>query len=300
LCTVLENAEMAEPAQRERYGIQTRACLIGDYNRPTDTFDVAEREDIVVATNAMPNAEWRRAYRFGYLLSAFYNYRLLDVVIQYLRLTLRIDLRVWMDAILDRMAAASGDSVLAELDAVFSRYIDSIMSGGALVLARPGDESHVWGISDAVLATVLQRRQEFFDVVGQITRGVVQNVGAARHPFVADGFDAAASEPLIDELFVFQNLLVPGFDRRHPVQATFSRDWLQYQRTIGEAHTPPPPRVAQDITLIHTPPTHAQHSGGWSEFLQRQLAVLHARTPIECVRHETEAGSCVGLEPTTS
>ena len=73
LCRLLENAEMAEPVARERYGIETRSCPIGDFHRPADTFDVVEREEIVVKTRAMPNADWRRAYRFGYLVSALYK-----------------------------------------------------------------------------------------------------------------------------------------------------------------------------------------------------------------------------------
>ena len=269
LCRLLENAEMAEPAQRELYGIETRACLIGDFHRPVDRFHVDEREEIVVATRAMPNAEWRRAYRFGYLLGAFYNYRLLDVVIHYLRENLAVDLCCWIDAILDAMAEDSEGGVLGELERIFVRYVDAIMNSGGLVLERPGDSTRLWAVGDAVLATALARRSEFFEAVCRITHDVL---------------DAPESRSLVDELFAFQSLLVPGFDRRRPTGATFSRDWIQYRRSMGgDASVQLPRSIPDGMTLVHTPPPHVVDAADWPDFLTRQLALLYARAPMDCV-----------------
>ena len=230
----------------------------------------------------MPNVEWRRAYRFGYLVSALYNYRLLDVVIHYVQRTLAVDLRLWVDAILDDMAEESDGGVMGELDAIFSRYIDAIMRGGGLVLEWPGEDTHLWAVGDAVLALVLRRRQEFFDAVRRITHDVLDDLDV-RQPPGSGALDAPLSRALIDELFVFQDLLVPGFDRRRPAQATFSRDWLHYRRRMGDEGTLSPWPVPGGVTLVHTPPPHALQAGGWPEFLKRQLAALHARTPMDCV-----------------
>ena len=70
-----------------------------------------------------------------------------------------------MDAILDRMAEDSDEGVMGELHAVFSRYIGAIMNGDGLALKSPDDDGHLWSVSDAVLATALRRRREFFEAV---------------------------------------------------------------------------------------------------------------------------------------
>ena len=285
LCRLLENSEMAGPADRERYGIETRACLVGDYHRELDRFHVAEHEDIVVATKAMPNADWRRAYRFGYLLAAFYNHRLLNVVIHYLRETLHIDLCRWVEAILDAMAKDSDSGVLGELDRIFTRYLDAIMDGRGLVLQWPGKGTRLWAVGDVVLGTAVERRAEFFDTVRRITHDVLDELDASPSR-LGRGPGARSSGPLIDELFAFQSLLVPGFDRRDTADATFACDWLRYWQHMGDDEVEQPPRRAPSgVTLVYTPPPHVLHAADWPEFLTRQLAIIYAKTPMNVVSY---------------
>src|SRR5262249_20009306 len=68
LTRLLENAEMAEPQYRKRHGIETRVLPQRPVD-PTERPHVVECEEVVVATAAMPQAAWREAFAFGYLLS---------------------------------------------------------------------------------------------------------------------------------------------------------------------------------------------------------------------------------------
>ena len=69
LARLLENAELSDPESRQRYGLVTRRCPVGDRHGPNEALFVPEYEEIVVGSAAMPIADWRRAFKYGQLLS---------------------------------------------------------------------------------------------------------------------------------------------------------------------------------------------------------------------------------------
>src|SRR5262249_61534976 len=58
LARVLPNAEMASPEERARHGIETRHVLIASFHRAGAGGHVDEVEEVVVATRALPVADW--------------------------------------------------------------------------------------------------------------------------------------------------------------------------------------------------------------------------------------------------
>ncbi len=263
LTRLLENTELADPQSRQRYGLITRTCLAGDRHRSDDTLLVPEYEEIVVGSAAMPIADWRRAYKFGQLLSAVYNLRLLHVVIQYLWRTLDTSLESWLEALLDAMRNSSAGHVLSELDAVLDRYVESILAGGPLVLPDAHDPNHVWAAEDALFATVVRSRADFFEAVAAVTTSHLSAQNIEFQPAV------------IDELLRFQELLTPRFDRRQAESARFEHDWLAYRDTMGQPERPL--LAASPVVLSHVPPGTVRHSDSWTSFFVAQLEALHAK-----------------------
>jgi hypothetical protein len=272
LTRLLENAEMADPESRERFGLLTRRCLAGDRHRAHEAPLVAEYEEIVVGSKAMPVSDWRRAYRFGQLLSAIYNLRLLNVVIQVVWRTLDVPLEWWLEALLDAMERAPEHSVLAELDAVLDRYAQSILSDGPLVLPDRHDPNHVWAVEDAVFSTVLRSKGIFFEEVAAATKSHL----ATRQTGVDPG--------VLDELLRFQELLTPRFDRAQIETVRFEYDWLAYRESMGR---PGQPRLAAvPVLLHHVPPRTVLQSGSWTSFLIAQLDTLHSKADQRVVRRD--------------
>jgi hypothetical protein len=211
----------------------------------------------------MPLDDWRRAYRFGQLLSAAYNLRLLHVVIQYIWRTLDASLESWLEALLDAMHRTPAGSVLAQLDAVLDRYVESILNDGALVLPDRHDATHVWAVEDALFATVVRSRGVFFEEVAAATKAHLAARGLVFEPAV------------IDELLRFQDLLTPRFDRREAESVCFEHDWLAYRDSMGQ---PGQPLLAASPTVLrHVPPATVRRSECWTSFLVAQLEALHAK-----------------------
>ena len=282
LCRLLENAEMSSPAQRERFGLESRACVVGAFDSAGAEAWVTEQEDVVIATAAMPRADWRRAFRFGYLLAAVHNLHLLDVVLRVVRWTLGADLRRWVDSLLQQMDAAPTGTVLAALGALLRTYARAVQDQGTQLLPAEGTGAHRWPVGDALLLAALRERAGFF-----------REVREATHAFLATELpvrEAKAAAPLVDEAFRYQELLTPGPNRRAPVAATFVYDWPSFERRGGPDTSPL--RLDAPITLSHRPPPYAA-TDDWRAFLLGHLAALHGKTPSSVVVHD----ACDGAPP---
>lgn len=116
-CTLLPNAEMAQPDYRAAHGIQTAEVVIPAHLIPAD--GVPELMEIVVATAALPREDWVQAHVFAWSTSFwFYTHKLLQLVIMVLHETLNCsytdilsalctsDLRTWplLNEICERFA----------------------------------------------------------------------------------------------------------------------------------------------------------------------------------------------------
>lgn len=253
LCRLLENAEMAE--QVEEFGIRTRSCVVGSANHARVDGHVAEREDIIVGTRAMPPAEWRRAYRLGNLLAAFHTLRWMHLVLHWIAFDHDEDVAGWVEAVLDAMEQAEPDSALGALDSVLDGYVRSIRSGGALVLPLPGAESHVWTVGEALLSCALQRRDDFFREVEACT--------IAWRPGL----------PLVSEVLEYQRLLTPGLDRVDAELVVLEHDWPAWDAGRGGRLALPQRRVR----LGYVPPHHAREADGWVGFLRTHVQQAYSK-----------------------
>ena len=86
-CSVLPNAELAQPATVERFGIETHPQVIptwfvpqmADSDGSDWTEEVPEYLDLVVATKDMPREDWVRAKQIAWAADLYYFDRLLQV-----------------------------------------------------------------------------------------------------------------------------------------------------------------------------------------------------------------------------
>ncbi len=177
LCRVLENTQMADPAYRRRHDLQTRSCEAARSHRMYDPI-VAEREDVVIGTATLQGADWKRAYKFGFLFSAVANLRLLDQVIRHIAFETPLSLRAWADALLDSVLKAPANSALGEVGAVLQVYANEVLSGGQLARPAPHTGDYLWQVTEAVALTALYRIDDFHAEVEQVTRPLLDAADA--------------------------------------------------------------------------------------------------------------------------
>jgi hypothetical protein len=240
---LLENAELAEPAYRARHGIETRVV-------PHASGFVDEREEIVVATNALPVDAWRAAFGFGYLLAALWNQRLLQTTLHVLRFALGADLAAFVDALL-----ASEQPRLAAVRAELERFSAAILDGVAATLPVDGFGAARREPVEAVCARVLEDAAGFYaEVAGEAAA------------FGAELRDAVAWDAL---------QLLGG-------SAGFAHDWIDYAARMGSCPQPEPRPIRVRARAVPLPPAPERR-------LEAFLALGWAKQPRVSVERVADA-----------
>jgi len=259
LARLLENAEMASAAERERHAIETRSVAIASFHHEADSAHVPEREEVVVATRVMPVADWRRAFAFGYFLAAANNLKLLDVVIQVGSRVAGLGVRALVEGLLERAAAAPAGSALAAVHAVLDRYASAVLAGEAMVLPSPGAGDHLWAVEDAVAVAVLSDAERLYGEVEEHLR------------------TAGGDGELLVEALRYQALVTPYFGGAART-ARLTRDVTAWRTLPAAASGPPVP--ARDVEVTFTPVPALAAAPDLRTFVLSYLGAVHARAPL--------------------
>ena len=251
LARVLENAEMASPEQRARYGLVTREVLIASFHREAQAAHVAEVEEVVVGTSAMPEAEWRRAFKLGFFLAAAHNLKLLDAVLQVAWRAAGVDLLALVERLMERLARAPSASALGRVEAALSRYAEAVLGGTAMVLTAEGTGDHLWAVEDAVALEALRDGEAFFDEIAA---------------FVRDEF------PALDEAVRWQRLVTPTLSSRRR-RDEFAHDLAGWRARVDG------PLEARPMRLAFTPSPALAGIADPRQFMLAYLGLVHARVP---------------------
>ncbi len=101
-CTVLVNSEMGGHDYLKKYGIKTVEIPIFQQHVTPDTSDhhVIEYEKIVVATDAMPLNDWRRAYEFAWAVLCFHYLGIFQMITVFLYGQYRISYSFFYEALI--------------------------------------------------------------------------------------------------------------------------------------------------------------------------------------------------------
>jgi putative methyltransferase len=164
LCRTLENAEMSEPDYRAKYGIETRWCEVAMARRTNDNVTVNEIEEIIVATKAMPVADWRKSFLFGYMLNCLANLRLANVIINHLRLERGVNVRQYIEYLIDNATGPLRDMV-----DTLTAFQDSILSSKSSVMQVEGFGPRYWEPHEAAYLVASHDPKTFHNEIEVLT-----------------------------------------------------------------------------------------------------------------------------------
>ncbi|MBI2686656.1 MAG: B12-binding domain-containing radical SAM protein [Acidobacteria bacterium] len=264
LCRLIENAELGDPASRERFGIETRVC---QWKTSTPGLEavIDEYQEVVVGTRNMPVEDWKRTYRLSFLAAALYNLRLLRVALQYVPEAMGISLTSYLELLANHMADAESESVYGELSAVFDAYLDSLLAGGPFVLPYAGSTPIV--VEEAVAMAALRRYDEFLAETARLTCG-------------------NRSEAM-GEAFRYQALITSRWGLTEPIVERFQYDWPAYAGNGGKLAERP-------VTVRFTPGAAAGHAR-YDDYAAAHLGSMRARLDSGRVECEARAAQLVVL-----
>jgi len=266
LARMLENAGMAAREERMRHGIETRRVGVGSFHHQPEAARVREEEEVVVATRTMPIEEWRRAFHFGFLLTASQSLRLLDVVLQAAGRIPGLGLRAFAERLLARIAEAPPGSSFGRIAAALQRHAASVLSDGSMVLPDGDTGDYGWAVEDAVALVVLASGEQFFSELALfIQMDLGENEGS-----------------LLREAVRYQQFLTPTFRERSVRKAEFAYDFPAWRMTPDTEI----PRRRTALTWSPSPPLVS--APDLKIFLLLYLSAVHSRS---------ETGHVLGTSP---
>ena len=129
-CIVLTNTEMAEKSYREKFKLETRTIKLTEIHgseRPPEWVD--EYEELVVGTYSMSVDDWRRMFRFSYVMMLFHSLKLAYYVMIYLLDEYGIKMSTFLDFVSERKFKADAPLIRRELD-FYDEVIDRLLNRG--------------------------------------------------------------------------------------------------------------------------------------------------------------------------
>lgn len=213
ICQVFPNTELADPDYLQRFGMQTRVIELQEIHGRVRTPEwVAEEEEIVVATAAMPADDWARALRFSWVTMAMHS------------LKLGFYLTAWL---VDRCGArhseflqflAEGDFPAAEFPrwseqlAAFSSKIEALRAGQGRGCVLPEYGDIYWDEEEACFLRLSRDFDGFFAELRDLVLEFLERRGVT----------VPVAE--LDDVMRYQSLVIPRPDGRTSQRARFEHD----------------------------------------------------------------------------
>jgi len=217
ICQVFPNTDLAAPEYLARFGIRTQIIELKEIHGRVRTGEwVAEQEEIVVATDAMPAADWRRALVFSWVTMTMHSLKLGFFVIAWLVDRFGIRHSDFLEFLANGRFDPEAHPRLAGMIAAFEKKIDQLLVGEGRGCVLPAYGEIYWDEEEAAFINASRDFDGFYDEVCSVATDFLEQRGVA----------FAAEE--LDEVIRFQSLSIPRPDGRTTTGARFERNLLPY------------------------------------------------------------------------
>lgn len=161
LLQCLPNSELSDPAYRTRHGLQTvRTPLLLQHSTIT-TEALQEQEEIVIATNTMPLADWKRTYLFAWAVQTFHCLGLTRCVAIYLHEAHGVAYSAFYET-LCTWASAHPDTLIGQQYAAAARVMERALAGGSWDVVMPEAGPIVWPSEEASFLALVRHLVQMY------------------------------------------------------------------------------------------------------------------------------------------
>jgi tRNA A37 methylthiotransferase MiaB len=237
--SILPNAEMGDPAYQAKYGMQTIETRVHNIHGTlqVEADGIYETQDLVIATHAMPLADWRRARTFGWMSALLHFDKLLQIPLIVAHEISGVSYRQMIEAFMSE--AVDDLPLLAEIRDVMLAAAADIQAGGPEYLLSEDWLGIFWPVDEYVFVklTAERRLAPFYDQAATLLHRLIG--------------ERSASLPtaLIDQAIRLNRALVKQpFAQDDPTLALDYDLWRFYQdKLTGQAASLEPRQVAYRV-----------------------------------------------------
>ena len=198
-CEVYPNTEMGDPEYQRKFGIETlRTELREIHGSVRQDGWIVEYQDIIIATNSMPNADWRRMTRLATMTMLLHSMKLGFYVLGWLSEQYGLPHIGLIEFLSERHACLDAMPIIdRELDYI-EDYLDAMMAGAGRGCVLPGYLDIYWDIEEALFLRIAENLDGFYREFEGIVRQYL------------DSKDMAYDEREVSEIVRYQRLRIPS------------------------------------------------------------------------------------------
>lgn len=160
---VFPNTDMADPEYQEKFGmklvtsdIKPVHCSVGDRE------EIMEKTEIVIETKSMPHLQWRRIWKFAWLLMSFQSLSANSFVLHFLRRHLDFPYTALTDFLVDEAPKLLPDSMIAQEMKYYDWRLDNIVKGAGWGVEEPGYGDFYWFTEGCTFFHFAKDKDRFF------------------------------------------------------------------------------------------------------------------------------------------
>ena len=169
--SILPNAEMGDPKYQQKYGMVTVPSEIINIHglRTTSEDDVAEVQELVIATQDMPKEDWVKTRAFSWMIALLHFDKLLQIPLILIHQVCGISFRQLTELFMRE--GINGDTI-PEINSFFTEKAKDIQSGGFEFCNSP-DWLDIWWPADEYMFIKLCRENKL-DIFYQEARELLK------------------------------------------------------------------------------------------------------------------------------
>ena len=169
--SILPNAEMGDPKYQQKYGMVTVPSEIINIHglRTTSEDDVAEVQELVIATQDMPKEDWVKTRAFSWMIALLHFDKLLPIPLILIHQVCGISFRQLTELFMRK--GINGDTI-SEINSFFTEKAKDIQSGGFEFCNSP-DWLDIWWPADEYMFIKLCRENKldiFYQEAGKLLK----------------------------------------------------------------------------------------------------------------------------------
>jgi radical SAM superfamily enzyme YgiQ (UPF0313 family) len=213
--SILPNAEMGSSAYQKRYGMKiVESRSVNIHGATEDLGDgIFETQQLVVATNSMPAADWRRARAFSWMTALLHFDKLLQLPLLVAFEAAKASFTTMIDAFMN--AEAGRYPLIAEIGAFFVAEAGKIQHGGVEYIYAPEWLGIHWPADEYMFIKMArdEKLDQFYAeseaILAELTAGKIPQ--ALLHEAVAFNRQSVRLPFLGDDIVVDLNYDFPAF-----------------------------------------------------------------------------------------
>ncbi|MBN8217044.1 MAG: hypothetical protein J0L75_10420 [Spirochaetes bacterium] len=235
-CQVLPNTEMAAPEYIAKHGMITQRIPLQEVHCSVgETGLVTEYEDIIVQTNTLPLADFRRVVMVSWLIQVFASLKLGYFLLVYLHEELKITYTDLICYLCFSDAVNARPTVLRrELDRLRA-HLDAILAGGGRMTHLPEYSDVYLDVDEGSFILLSAQKEVFFKELMVDVKALLAERGVA--------YD----EETLQEVFRYQALRVPDLFEPKDIFIEFKTNIPEY---FHKLHTPQQLKVSKTPTWV--------------------------------------------------